>query len=396
MVNPFSDEVRRDPYPLYQQMREHSPVLHLPPPFDVWMVFDYDGVKRVLSDHEAFSSAVPAPKNWFIFFDPPRHTKLRGLLSRAFTPRVVANLEPRIQALSREILDRHIDRGRMDLAADYATPLPMMVISELIGIPTSDWERFKRWSDMVLRLSYTMGGIDPAEAEAAMNDFHAVTAEMDEYVGEMIRERRARPANDLMTGLIQAEVDGERLTQNEILGFFQLLVVGGQETTANLISNAVLCLLENPGQLSQLRGRMELLPAAIEEVLRYRSPLPWVMRTPKHPVELSGQTIPPGALVLPMIGSANRDERHFSDAERFDITRTPNPHIAFGHGLHFCLGAPLARLEARIALTDLLARMDSIAPASDEPWPPRRALNVHGPASLPIRFEAAKRAAALS
>ncbi|HUE72302.1 MAG TPA: cytochrome P450 [Pirellulaceae bacterium] len=392
MLNPFSDELRRDPYPMYQQMRTHSPMLHLPPPFDVWMVFDYDGVKRVLSDHEAFSSAVPAPKNWFLFHDPPRHTKLRGLISRAFTPRVVANLEPRIRALSRELLDRHVPRGQMDLATDYATPLPMMVISEMIGIPPADWLRFKRWSDMVLRLSYTMGGIDPAEAQAAMNDFESVTVEMDEYVGEMIRERSARPANDLMTGLVQAEVDGERLTQYEILGFFQLLVVGGQETTANLISNAVLCLLENPRQLALLRERMELLPSAIEEVLRYRSPLPWLMRTPRSPVELSGQTIPPGELVLPMIGSANRDERHFPAADQFDITRDPNPHIAFGHGVHFCLGATLARLEARIALTDLLARMDQIELASDAPWPPRRALNVHGPASLPIRLQTAKAA----
>jgi cytochrome P450 len=377
---------------MYQQMRSHSPVLHLPPPFDVWMVFDYDGVKRVLSDHEAFSSAVHAPKNWFIFYDPPRHTKMRGLISRAFTPRVVANLEPRIRELSRELLDRSVPRGQLDLATDYATPLPMMVISEMIGIPASDWPRFKRWSDMVLRLSYTMGGIDPAEAQAAMADFQSVTAEMDHYVGETIRERRARPADDLMTGLVQAEIDGERLTQSEILGFFQLLVVGGQETTANLISNAMLCLLENPRQLALLRKQMELLPSAIEEVLRYRSPLPWLMRTPTQPVELSGQTIPPGALVLPMIGSANRDERHFPAADQFDITRDPNPHIAFGHGVHFCLGATLARMEARIALTDLLARMDQIELASDAPWPPRRALNVHGPASLPIRFQATKAA----
>ena len=390
MQNPFSDELRRDPYPLYEQMRAHSPVLHLPPPFDVWMVFDFDGVKRVLSDHQAFSSAVPAPKNWFLFSDPPRHTKLRGLISRAFTPRVVANLEPHIRELSRELLHRHATRGEMDLATDYATPLPMMVISDLIGIPRGDWLRFKRWSDMILRLSYTMGGIDPAEAQAAMADFQSVTAEMDSYVAEMIDQRRGAPADDLMTGLVQAEVDGQRLSQNEILGFFQLLVVGGQETTANLITNAMLCLLEHPQQLALLRSRMELLPLAIEEVLRFRSPLAWLMRTPTQPVELSGQTIQPGQLVLPMIGSANRDENHFPAADKFDISRQENPHLAFGHGPHFCLGAPLARLEARIALTDLLANLDQIELASNEPWPPRQALNVHAPARLPIRFEPAK------
>lgn len=396
MLNPFSDDLRRNPFPMYQELRNHSPLLHLPPPHDLWMIFDYDGVKRALADHDAFSSAVPAPKGWFLFFDPPRHTKLRGLISRAFTPRVIANLESRIRELSRELLKGTIDRRQMDLAADFAVPLPMTVISEMIGIPPEDWSRFKHWSDGILRLSYTMGGIDPAEAQAAMADFQAVSIEMNGYVAQMIELRREQPSEDLMTALVQAEVDGERLTQSEILGFFQLLVVGGQETTTNLINNAVLCLIDNPDQLALLRERMELLPSAIEEVLRYRSPLQWLMRTPTRDIEMHSQTIPKGALVLTMLGSANRDERHFPDAERFDITREPNPHIAFGHGLHFCLGAPLARLEARIALTDLLQRADQIELASSEPWPPRQALHVHGPASLPIRFQPAERAAAVA
>jgi cytochrome P450 len=381
----FSDAMRRDPYPVYEQMRRAAPVFHVPPPFDAWLIFDYEGVKRALNDHSAFSSSVPAPRHWFIFFDPPRHTKLRNLISRAFTPRVVANLEPRIRELSRQLLDQTVARGEMDLAADFSVPLPMKVIAGMIGIPDADWPRFKRWSDSILKLSYARSGGE--EAATAGTEFGAVTAEMDTYLADMIEQRRAAPKDDLLTRLIEAEVDGERLTQEEILGFFQLLVVGGQETTTNLINNAVLCLLEHSDQLTRLRATPELLPSAIEEVLRYRSPLQWVMRTPRRDLEMHGEVIPAGRLVLPMIGSANRDPKQFADADHFNIARDPNPHIAFGHGVHSCLGAPLARLEARIALTDLLERLKGLRLASTEPWEPRKALHVHGPARLPVHFE---------
>jgi cytochrome P450 len=392
-MNLFSDEMRRDPFPVYEQLRSRSPVFHVPPPFDLWLILDYEGVKRALSDHEAFSSRVPAPKDWFIFFDPPRHTKLRALISRAFTPRVVSNLEPRIRELSRDFLDRVIERGEMDLAADFSVPLPMMVIAQMIGIPAEDWPRFKRWSDVILKLSYSMPGIQGPDAANSLAGFSAVTLEMNAYLTRMIEERRAAPRDDLLTRLVEAEVDGERLTQEEILGFFQLLVVGGQETTTNLINNAFLCLVENPDELARLRAAPDLLPSAIEEVLRYRSPLQWTMRTPRRDVPMHGQVIPAGTLVLAMIGAANRDPQQFQDAGHFDITRDSNPHIAFGHGLHFCLGAPLARLEARIALADLLARLKDVRLASAEPWEPRKALHVHGPARLPIRFAPGRRTA---
>jgi cytochrome P450 len=385
MLDFFSDDARRNPYPLYAQARRHSPLVHVPPPFDGWLIFDYASVKRVLSDHATFSSRVPAPR-WFVFFDPPLHTKLRGLISRGFTPRMIANLEPRIRQLSRELLDRALTPGRsqIDLAAEYAVPLPMMVIAELIGIPLADWPRFKCWSDAILTISYTRSG--GPDAERAMSDFANATGEMNAYLADMIAQRRASPTDDLVGRLIQAEVDGQRLTQDEILGFFQLLVIAGQETTANLINNAMLCLIENPSELARLRAQPDLMGPAIEEVLRFRSPLQWMMRTPTRDIELHGQTIPAGRLVLPMMGSANRDESQFPDPDRFDITRTPNAHVAFGHGIHFCLGAPLSRLEASIALTDLLARLGDFSLVSDKPWPPRQALHVHGPASLPIRL----------
>jgi cytochrome P450 len=380
----FTDEMRRDPYPAYDRLRAHSPLFRAPPPFDAWLVLDYDGVKRVLGDPETFSSAVPAPRNWFLFSDPPGHTKQRALISRAFIPRVVTNLAPQIREFSRELLDAVIERGEMDLANEYAGPLAMKVIATLIGIPASEWVRFRKWSDGVLEISRTRSG--SGESARAFAAFQAVTGEMRDYLEVVVSERARAPKDDLLTRLVEAEVDGERLSSDELLGFFQLLIVGGQETTANLIANAILCLIENPDQLSRLREQADLLPSAIEEVLRYRSPVAWLMRTPKRDVELHGQVIPRGALVLPMIGSANRDPRQFPDAGRFDITRDPNPHIAFGQGAHFCLGAPLARLEARIALADLLDRLDDIAPASEAPWEPRKALNVHGPERLPIRF----------
>jgi cytochrome P450 len=393
----FSDETRRNPYPIYDQMRSVSPVFYLAP-FDLWLIFDFEGVKRALVDHDAFSSDlshVPGqgnPGEWFIFFDPPRHTKLRALIGKAFTPRVVANLEPRIRELSRQLLDQTIERadaGEVDLAASFSVPLPMRVIAELLGVPAADWPRYKRWSDVILKLANTFARNE--ETTRTFEEYGAVKAEMQVWLPDLIAQRQAAHQDDLLTRLVAAEVDGERLTQQEILGFVQLLLVGGQETTANLINNSVLCFIENPDQLARLRAAPDLLPSAIEEVLRYRSPLVWMPRATSRDVEIHGQTIPAGKLVLPLIGSANRDPKQFRDAGRFDITRDPNPHIAFGQGIHACLGAPLARLEARIALADFLARVCEFELASDEPWEPRKALGVHGPSRLLIRFTPGRR-----
>jgi cytochrome P450 len=382
-VDLFSDDARRDPFPLYDQIRGTSPVFR-EPASGLWMVFDYDGVNRVLTDHATFSSAYGP--DWIVFTDPPRHTKLRALISRAFTPRSVANLEPRIREISRGLLDQAIGRGEMDLAADFSVPLPMAVIAEMLGIPPADRPRFVRWNDAILDLSHTIPG---REGNAAvMAAFEAVTAEMDAYLTEVLAQRRAAPKDDLLTRLMHAELDGERLTQEEILGFFQGLLLAGSETTMNLINSAVLCFLEHPEQLALLRERPDLLPSAIEEVLRYRAPLQWMGRVTTREVEVHGQVIPARKLVLAVIGSANRDPKQFPDPGRFDIARDPNPHLAFGHGAHFCMGAPLARLEAKVALSDFLERVKDFRRASDEPWEPRKALHIHGPVRLPIRFKA--------
>jgi cytochrome P450 len=418
MTQLFSDEMRRDPYPVYRHLRNTSPVYH-DPALSLWMIFDYDGVKRALTDAQSFSSQYGP--DWLIFADPPRYTKLRALISKAFTPRSIASLEPRICDLNRELLDNAMagsarseapkcdslaigaanasEWREFDVATDFAIPLPMMVIAEMIGIPVSDHARFKRWSDVILKMSYTIGRRDE-EAATAASDFMAVTGEMDDYLASILSARRttapatAEADDDLLSRLANAEVDGERLSHEEILGFFQLLLLAGSETTTNLINNAVLCFIEHPEQLARLRAAPELLPAAIEEVLRYRSPLQWIYRLTRREVDLHGHVMSAGRLVLAVIGAANRDERHFPDPDRFDIARDPNPHLAFGHGMHFCLGAPLGRLEARIALAEFLARFDGFELAGDSPWSPRQGLHVLGPTRLSIRVRLADRSAA--
>jgi cytochrome P450 len=396
-LNLFSAEMRRDPYPVYAQIRGRAPVLYYEP-LDLWMIFDYEGVKRALVDPETFSSrAVPPsssgpPPDWFIFYDPPRHTKLRGLIQKAFTPPVIASLERSIRQLSRELLDEAIEHGSLadgspgtlDVADDFSVPLALRVIAALIGIPPADYLRFKRWTDVTMSLAETV--TRGPEASKVASEFGAVKAEMADYLGGLLEERRREPKDDLLSTLVASEIDGERLTREEMLGFFQLLLVAGNETTTNLINNAMLTLIEHPDQLSRLRADRARLSSAIEEVLRYRSPLQTVFRTTKREVEVHGQTIPAGKLVLPMVGSANRDPRQFPEPDRFEITRDPNPHLAFGHGIHFCIGAPLSRLEARIGLADLLERLEEVERASDEEWEPRQAFNVLGPCHLPIRF----------
>jgi len=382
----FSAQMRRDPFPAYDRLRTTAPLLR-EPNFDAWMIFDYAGARQALTDDHRFSSSMSTAgrrnPDWLIFLDPPRQPKLRSLISRAFTPKAIAELAPRIRELSRQLLDKVSDRGEMDVVGEFATPLPMIVISEMIGVPAAEWARFRRWSDIILKLSHTLSA--GAAASAASAEYFAVHAEMSAYVTALVAERRAQPKDDLLSRLVQAEVDGEQLTEQEILGFVELLIVAGQETTSNLIANAVLCVAEYPDQLDRLKASPELLPRAIEEVLRFRSPVQWVFRATRCDVEMHGQTIPAGKLVLPILGSANRDALVFAEPNRFDIGREPNPHIAFGHGIHFCLGAPLARLEASIALPDLLAHLGQFELVDDQ-WEPRSALHVLGPSKLPVRF----------
>jgi cytochrome P450 len=390
MLSLLSDEMRRNPYPVFSELRAASPVLR-DPQSGLWMLLDYESVKRALFDYDSFRSSVTpvtgkAP-DWLVFSDPPRHTKMRAIIAKAFTPRSISSLEPRIRQLSSSLLDPLLEQDEIDLARDYAGPLPVLVIAEMLGIPQGDRARFLHWSEVIVGLSYSLVGGEAAAK--AIQAYFVVKEEIKGYLAELLAERRETPREDLLSRLVEAEVDGEQLSEEDIVGFFQLLLTAATETTTNLIDNAVLCLLENPDQLTLLRGAPELLPKAIEEVLRYRSPGSVFFREAASDIELHGQKIAKGTLVLAMIGAANRDPKQFKDPERFDIKRDPNPHIAFGHGIHFCIGAALSRLEAKVALSDLLHRCQDLSLRDVAPWEPRPALHVHGPTKLPLRLRSA-------
>ncbi|HEX6971699.1 MAG TPA: cytochrome P450, partial [Limnochordia bacterium] len=345
----LSPEFRLDPYPYYALARSHAPVFHFAEA-DVCNVFLYDDVKAVLSDARRFSSAFGAanpdrPRS-LLTTDPPRHTALRALISRAFTPRAIAALAPRIAELTEALLAAALPKGEIELVADLAAPLPIMVIAEMLGIPPADRERFKMWSDRVVAATDTLLGVGAGRGPG----FDQAMEEMFSYFSAIIDARRRDPGDDLISRLTFAEIDGTRLSQAEILNFCWLLLVAGNETTTHLIVNAMRCLIEHPAVYDRLRNDPDAIPATIEEVLRYRSPVQAMFRVATEDVVLQGQTIPRGAQVLAWIGSANRDAARFADPDRFDPGRDPNPHLAFGHGIHFCLGAPLARLEGRIAL----------------------------------------------
>ncbi len=341
-----------------------------------WHVLGHPEASAVLSDPVVFSSDLTAlqpdqddlalfQRGNLLRMDPPRHRALRSLVGQAFTPRVVADLEPRIAGLTTGLLDEVGER--FDLVDALAYPLPVMVIADLVGVPTSDRPLFRRWADVLLGQD-----VDPDEAllaagERAVDAVAPVVREMNEYLLAHIRSRSRHPGGDLTSRLIRAEVDGERLAYEEIVGFVGLLLVAGHVTTTATLGNAVLALDDAPDAAAAVRADPDLLPAAVEEVLRLRTPFPRLARITTADASVAGVRIPAGQVVLPWLAAANRDGRVFAEPHRFDLHRRPNPHLAFGHGVHFCLGAPLARLEARVALRTLLERYRDIAVAADEP-----------------------------
>ena len=340
-----------------------------------WQVLGHPEATAVLSDPAVFSSDLTAiapdqedfalfQRGNFVRMDPPQHRKLRTLVSQAFTPKVVAGLEPRIAELTTDLLDR-VDE-RFDLIDALAYPLPVVVIAELLGIPASDRQLFRTWADVLLSQE-----IDPDQAvgEASERAVAAVVPtrrEMNAYFLDHIQARRANPSTDLTGKLTQAEVDGVRLADEEIVGFVGLLLIAGHITTTATLGNSVVCFQDNPDAAAEVRADQALLPPAIEEVLRLRTPFPRVGRLTTTATEVGGVAVPAGQVVMPWLTAANRDERVFAEPHRFDLHRRPNPHLTFGHGIHFCLGAPLARLEARVALRLLLERYRDIEVTVDE------------------------------
>lgn len=351
-----------------RQMRETQPVYN-DERTHLWHVFLYDDVQHTLSDPATFSSdtstvlpqvqeAGVQSKGDLTQMDPPRHRKLRNLVSQAFTPRVIEQLAPRITDLTNQLLDEGTKQGEMDLIRDLAAPLPIIVIAELLGVPAEDRDRFKRWSDTLIGMA-TPDALDPTDL-TALQAVAPTMQEMYAYLRAYCQERRQHPREDLISRLTSAQVDGQQLDDDEILGFVSLLLLAGNVTTTMLLGNALYCLDQHPDAMKTLLADMSLLPSAIEEVLRYRAPFTLTIRVTTRPVTLHDVTIPAQQLVNVWLISANYDERHFSDPQHFDIRREPNRHLSFGHGIHFCIGAPLARLEGRIALNILLKRFPTL------------------------------------
>jgi cytochrome P450 len=361
--NPFDAAVKANPYPYYDWLRREHPVYHNAR-FDIWALSRYEDVEAAAHNPEVFSSAQGVGPDRtegrsMLVRDPPAHTRLRKLVSKAFTPRRVELLAPRIQAILDELIEAVLDRGSFDLIQDIAYPLPVIVIAEMLGIPPEHRDDFKRWSDdLIHSIAGTAHGHPQEQIERSWEE---VTA----YLSATIESRRRAPRDDLITALVQAQEERDALTPEEVLGTCILLLVAGNETTTNLIGNGALALFSHPEQAQKLRQRPELVNTMVEEVLRFDAPIQAAFRTTTRAIEVRGITIPADSKVALLYASANRDPQVFAEPDRFDIERTPNRHLAFGTGIHFCLGAPLARLEARLATETLLRRMKNLAPAPD-------------------------------
>ncbi|HTM54455.1 MAG TPA: cytochrome P450 [Pirellulales bacterium] len=405
-VNIASPEFKADPFPFYRRLRETAPVYRvmMPDRQTAWLVSRYDDVISVLTDERFAKDAfrvlskerladvpwltklmipllIPL-SNHMLNRDPPDHTRLRGLVQQAFSPRRVEAMRGRIESLADELLDRVERRGRMDLIADYALPIPTTVIAEMLGVPVADRHKFHRWSSIMLAAGASRFGLLRAMPSAVR---------FMRYIRRLIKTRRDSLSDDLVSALITANQDGQRLGDDELLSMILLLIVAGHETTVNLIASGMLALIEHPDQLQRLRSDPGLIKPAVEELLRFTAPVETATeRFAREDLELAGVKIAAGELVIAAIASANRDETQFMDPDKLDITREPNRHLAFGHGIHFCLGASLARLEAQIAIKALLARTRDLQLAiqpSKLRW--RRGLVLRGLTALPVSFSPA-------
>lgn len=357
---PTDENFQRDLYSVYDWMRREHP-LHHDAERDVWAVSRFADVEAVLLDWENFSSrtpSVPEPAGHLAVQDPPRHTQLRRLISRVFTPRQLAHLGTVAGEISDQLGAEAARARNFDLVSGFAEQLPGRVFAHMMGIPDAKVGEFQRLlSDYVDAIAAAGPGQRPDDR--AQQQVH-------QAISELVAERRARPREDLLTQLVEAEIDGERLTDAEVLGFCFNLILAANETTANLLANGVATLYQHPDQLARLQERPELLPATIDEVLRYESPVQSLHRTVVRDVEVAGGRLPEGAHLMVLYGSANRDPEVFPNADMFDIERASQPHLAFGRGIHFCLGSNLARMEAREGFRTLLGLMEHYRPA-DEP-----------------------------
>ena len=389
--NPIAARMRRNPYPAYARLRERSPV-HRSRVLNAWVFTRYADVEAILRDFRRFSNrpdsvspdrrrrrSVPPRADWtMLFLDPPDHTRLRSLVNQAFTPRVVDALEPHIRTVMHELLDAVDDPACFDLMRAVAGPLPVIVIAEMLGVPPEDRARFAEWSHARARiLEPLVGARERARADAA-------GAAFDAYFLPIIQARRREPRDDIVSALAQAEEAGDALTEREMLTMLRLLLIAGNETTTNLIGNGVLALLEHPEQMRLLREDASRIPAAVEELLRFDTPVQLDLRGVVDDCEMHGVPLQRGAPAVLALGAANRDPEAFDEPDRLDVARSRGSNISFGRGIHHCLGAPLARLEARVALEVLLERYASLRLVGKRPAF-RRAIVLRGLDSLPVR-----------
>jgi cytochrome P450 len=389
--NPFDPSFRANPYPHYK------PLLLGPPRragigFPVTLIARYADVVAVTRNHTAFSSVFPqgvmpegsdpfegAPT--MPFSDPPVHSRLRRLVARDFSPRRIAELAPRIEAIASRLLDENAAGAGFEAMSGFADQLPVIIIAEMLGIPAEHHARFRKWSDAVASNAATL----PGTAEPVVGESIAA---LREYLTREIERRRIEPGEDLISALVAAHDTGEKLSTEELIAFVVLLLIAGNETTTNLIGNGLLALARNPGEYIKLRRDPSLIPSAVEEMLRYDSPVQILMRFATCNTEVAGTPIEKGSTAFVMFGAANRDPAQFPEPDRFDVARSPNDHVSFGEGIHFCLGAPLARLEARIAFDAIVKRMSEIALADPEfkfSW--RGSFITRGLRELPLRVE---------
>jgi cytochrome P450 len=397
---PISPIVRKDPYPYYEVLRRESPVHQVVPGLPFYALTRHEEVAYALHHPEQFSSTAfriltegvgPLEGSsartlaghrilgspMLISVDPPDHAPMRKIVNRGFTPRRIQDLEPRIRELANLYLDKALSGDRFDLIDEFSVPLPVTVIAELLGIESGRRDEFKHWSDCIVFGLSGLSSFEPGEVKQAADD-------MAEFFDRMADERRRNPRDDLISLLVAAE-EGEALSTEEVMTFCVLLLIAGNETTTNLIGNAMKALLQNPEQRAEVEANPSLIPAMLEEACRYESPVQGIPRLAMQDIEFEGGTVPKDSRVLVLMAAANRDEARFPDADRFDIHRNTQGHLGFGHGIHFCLGAALARLEARVAFEELFRRATDFRLETQDVLP-HDSLLVRGPKELEISF----------
>ncbi|WCL57610.1 cytochrome P450 [Bacillus safensis] len=372
------------PFDWYANMRQTSPV-HFDEASRTWSVFTYVEAKRVTIDKDTFSSQPPKNQRkhslmkTMVMMDPPNHTRIRSIVSKAFTPRVMKLWEPRIHELMDELMAQLEGKKEIDLVQDISYPLPVIVIAELLGVPSEHKQSFKEWSDILVSMPKSESEKDVAEWQKTRDKGEA---DMMAFFADTIEKKRHNLGDDLISLIIQAEEHGDKLSADELIPFCNLLLLAGNETTTNLISNMMFSLLEQPGAYEALAQSPELIPRAVEEAVRFRAPAPAIVRYVTKDTELGGKVLKKGDNVIVFLASANRDERQFSNAHEYDIHRHPNPHIGFGHGIHFCLGAPLARLEACTAIKIFIERYEALELLS---YVPMTSSSMYGLKELKLR-----------